>query len=727
MTPRRQNTPQVKRTLGMVLPVGLSVLLCLLAAVFAQQAESDQDDSDLPAAVPMAWLRTSPAIADDTIRQAIAKGSAFLSGRQLADDTVLAHSLRVMRTLADRPAADVADDVAWLIDQQQAGGGWGFGPGHVHTQTYPDWSDLANTQLAVAALRMSVDAGSDVPVEVFDLAHQYCLDSQNDDGGWGFSPPDAQPLRLRGATHGSMTAAALNILFDCQPAGDVDSSVHLQPVVKGLRWLLDNYDVRQVPDWQWNDDDQTMVKYLWLLGRMAAAGGVRNLGPHNVRDDVVGQLLSMQNPDGSWGADDTAFVDTALAVAALSRARRPVLINRLAVDVDYGIDTINWIRHVNATADQPVTWQRIGSSVPPAVLAEAPILLIVTNDDIDFPEPIPALLLRFLEDGGTIIVQVSRQYEDSVPRAASYFDAMLPAWYAKPLSEFSAALSASAAVGPEVAEGAIGIGDNVRLAVIILPGNIYDDLTAGPGEETAETFGLMTNLAVIASGASQPVGRLPYVAHEPPISFRPALGVPVARVWHSGDWHVCPHAFDRISEAMAGAVSIGASELRAEDLYEGPPSSQLLLWMTGTEPTKLTRVQRNNLLLYLQDGGMLVIDSAIGGEDFIYVAEAMLANMFAGAPLERLPADHPLLTGEFGGGIGNDLTSVTYREAVTDPPAGAELYGITIDGRLAVIVSRYGVLAAAEGGPVVGDRSLSTDDARRLAANVLLYALTGGR
>ena len=712
----RKNISRVARRVSTIVLTAAGLVACLLAVSLGQPARP----AGAPKSVPLTWLRTSPAISDQAISDAIAGGQAFLAGRQLTDDTVVSRSLRIVGALADDTDTDVAQDIAWLIAQQRPSGAWGFGPGHAHTAQYPDWSDLGNTQLAIAALRAAADAGSDVSEDVFARAGKYCLGSQNNDGGWGFSPPSAQPIRLRGTTHGSMTAAGLNILFDCLPAGGADDDARLPAINRGLKWLADNYDVQQVPNWQWGGD-QPMVEYLWLLGRLTGRSGVRELAANSPRDDVVGQLLAMQNADGSWGGGEGSLTETTLAMAALSRARRPVLVNRLSLQADTGLDTINWIQHINATSDQPVSWQRIGMAIPPAVLAEAPILLIVAASPPNFPDPVPALLQRFLEDGGTIIVQVSARRDGSVQQIAELFDNLLPAWQAKPLAEFPAALSASETVDPATLTGAVGIGDSVRLAVVVLPSEIYEGLTAGDDDALA----LMTNLAVIASDASPPTGRLPYVPHLPPVQFSPAKGVPLARVKHSGGWSVCPYALARISDTLAAAISIGVSELPPEDLHNPVGKGRPILWLTGTSPIELTHTQRSNLRTYLTDGGLLFIESALGEQAVAQANVALLEDMFDAGSIRPLPDDHPLLTGQFGGGIGSDLTSVTYTDAVTSPPAGAKLQGLHIDGRLAAILSPYGVLASAEGGPVFGDKSLATGDARRLAANVLLYVLTG--
>jgi len=723
MTDGPENKSQPNRSPGAPSLVAISVLLSTLGFAFAQLAAPKP-----LVVVPLSPLPDSPPVRDAVIRTAIDRGCAFLADKDFADDTVLARSLRIIQ----EPASDIAADVAWLISQQQDNGGWGFGPDHPHTRSYPAWTDITNTQLAVAALRAARDAGANVPNPIFARTLTYCLAARNSDGGWGLSPPDAKPLRLRAASHGSTTAAALNILFDSLPTDRPADVEQLRPIVDGLRWLLDDYAVDRVPGWQWGAENQPLVAYLWLMQRLVDVGGMCRLGEHCIRDDVVRQLLALQGPDGSWGRGDLTAADTAMAVHALAGTRRPVLINRLAGNFDSACETVNFLRYVrtrylHANADQYLTWQRIGPDLPHDMLAEAPILFIIAVGELNFPPSAAAKFLRHVESGGTIIVQFTQPDDDSFQRAAKYFADILPAWRARPLAEFPAALSAAAELPPQVVQDAIGIGDNIRLAVAVLPVSVQEALSAGYGRDTAESFDLMTNLAAVASGSSTPMGRPPYLLNTFHATFSPQTYLSLARVQHTADWQVCPFAFRRISDTLAAALSIGVKELPPCDLFKPVAGDIPLLWLTGTESIQLNKAQQRNLTAYLQSGGTLMVESAVGDQSFGRSVETVLTEMFGQDFLTKFPDDHPIITGRFGGGMGSDLTSVTYSPDVLNPPAGAELYGIDFNGRPAVIFCRFGLLAAAEGGPVLPGKSLCTDDARRLAANILLYLMAEDR
>ena len=51
-----------------------------------------------------------------------------------------------------------------------------------------------------------------------------------------------------------------------------------------------------------------------------------------------------------------------------------------------------------------------------------------------------------------------------------------------------------------------------------------------------------------------------------------------------------------------------------------------------------------------------------------------------------------------------------------------EIWQVQIKGRIAVVLSRHGLACPVEGLPTYGCKGLARDDARRLVANVVLYA-----
>jgi hypothetical protein len=125
---------------------------------------------------------------------------------------------------------------------------------------------------------------------------------------------------------------------------------------------------------------------------------------------------------------------------------------------------------------------------------------------------------------------------------------------------------------------------------------------------------------------------------------------------------------------------------------------------------------------------MLFADPAVGGDEFFESLRKALQGAL-GVELQELPAEHAIVSGRFARGAGCDVSSVRFTRAGARKAGAASgkpaLLGLMLNGRLAVVLSRYGVTCPMEGIPTFGQVGLVTDDARRLAANVVLYAIWG--
>jgi len=99
-----------------------------------------------------------------------------------------------------------------------------------------------------------------------------------------------------------------------------------------------------------------------------------------------------------------------------------------------------------------------------------------------------------------------------------------------------------------------------------------------------------------------------------------------------------------------------------------------------------------------------------------------VTDMFPDARLEELPPDHDLYSGK----VGTRIKQVGY-----SPAAKAELpeldqpvlLGLERGGHLVMVFSPYGLADGLDGLRTFGARTVAPDDARRLAINILLYAL----
>ncbi len=665
-------------------------------------------------------LTAQDAPTADALDDAIANGERHWV-RDIDERTAL-RSIAILHDLTADPNADVANEVADLLAWQQASGGWGYGPDHSHTVSYPDWSDLGNTHLAISALRLARDCGADVDDEVFLDARAYAATCQNDDGGFGLTPPGTKPLRLRGASHGEATAAGLGVIFDSLPADEIDRDTATQAII-GLRWLR-THGAWPQPGWQWDDAQRDDTTYLWRLAKLSQAAHLNSLGEEALRPLIAQQLLSLQATNGTWTGLEGSPA-TALAVDALRTLRRPVLINRLAEIGDTGEEITSLIDSLNDDNDTGLTWQRITWSMRYSTLTEAPIWWLVIDRRLNLNESTAQLVKRFVEEGGTLIVQVTSDNPATVEESATFLAAILPAWTAKPLTEFAEirGMSPDGELDLACLDGGVGIGDSVRLAAVVLPPAVYASLTSDP-DDSAGTTAIMLNLIRLARGQTIPLGHEPFAPPSDEQPPAPAFGVAVARVALGQEWANSPRAFDIMSDVLANAVSLGVREMDPTDLT-GPVDEDIkLLWLTGLAWPALSTDQQTNLQAFLDRGGLLMVTPTTGQADVASDARLWLETSFQ-PPLRALASYHPLNTGEFGSQVGNPLTAIDYNDDALSPPGDAGLEAITQNDRQAVVFCPYGLLAAAEGAPAWNNPAPVTDEAQRIIANVLLYVLAG--
>jgi hypothetical protein len=679
---------------------------------------------------------------EDAAKPPIAKSLAYVN--ELWPDTVFARAVRAMvyaRLPGEQYAERLAKDLAWLVKNQGRFGGWGYGPAHPTTRQRPDWIDNANTQAVMQAFGEAAGAGAVAPDVAWQRARSVWLRGQNADGGWGFTPPTGSALRLRGSSYGSMTACGVATSFilaahfagEGGGAGPADVAGEHKAVRSGLAWLAKKHALETNPGWVWGEDENWAMFYLWGLGRAANAAGLRQLGGRPWAQQMAARLLDDQRKDGSWDAPAAGgwdpVVRTCFALLALAHARRPVLLNRIVLPGPGGeAADAHWLQGLNladwfgGNSPARVTWQAVGPDASAETLAEAPLLLIDCPTGADIPKPLAGPIEHFVRRGGTVLVQVPAADVPTRHQCRDFFLGVFPDYRAADLADDHPLFSARFPLPPAQRPRLTGIGDRCRTRVLLLPG-LADQWHAGGGEKTLPAFRLFSNVVLYATDGEPPPGRLS--ASPAPALGRATSTLRLARVKHDGDWNTNPLAFAKLNRTLVQAYSIGLEAAPPADLREKVDPAVTVLWLTGSEAPTLTGAEQEHLKAYVAAGGTLFIDPAVGDEKFYAAMQALLARMFGGSAVRPLAQTHPLITGEFGGGVGSDVRRVAHTKALERTRPGLDkplLWGVELDGRLAVVLSRYGVTCPLEGYPTYGCLGLGGEDARRLAANVLLYA-----
>jgi hypothetical protein len=150
--------------------------------------------------------------------------------------------------------------------------------------------------------------------------------------------------------------------------------------------------------------------------------------------------------------------------------------------------------------------------------------------------------------------------------------------------------------------------------------------------------------------------------------------------------------------------------------------------MHGRMNFQFSEEERTSLERFLVNGGFLFADACCGSPQFDESFRKLIEQTF-GRPLERIPIDHEIFHLE----LGHDIRSVTLRKPAADPRASnlqidvsvgePMLEGIKVDDRYIVVYSKYDLSCALERQSSSACAGYLTEDAVRIAVNLVLYGL----
>jgi hypothetical protein len=196
----------------------------------------------------------------------------------------------------------------------------------------------------------------------------------------------------------------------------------------------------------------------------------------------------------------------------------------------------------------------------------------------------------------------------------------------------------------------------------------------------------------------------------------------VAQVMHGGDWDPTPHGLPNLLKFIDTNSTLNVQFKRQPvSLDDVDVLKQPVLYMTGLREFNLNEKESKRLGDYLNAGGILFGESAMGSEQFELSFLAMIQKALPGAKFEDLPPDHPIFNNVF------KLAQVRYSPVVATAQPGLRLptlRAIIKDGVPVVLWSRFSLSNGWEELPNPYAKAYDDTDALKLGTNVLVYALT---
>jgi hypothetical protein len=658
-------------------------------------------------------------------------------------------------------------------------GAWSYAD---HESSLQGNGDNSNSQFALLALyeaQRAFDAAH-ANVHVNDrtwrLAKAYWEGCQNLDGSWGYykDQPGTGSMTCAGITSliiaGDMVhqadAKADGDHIQCCGQGDVEND----RIEQGVNWLGRHFTVTGNPGavgrgFWW-------LYYLYGVERVGRLTARRFIGGHDWYREGADHLIRQHGnmSDGGWigpgHAEENPTIGTSLALLFLSKGRRPVLLAKLRHGPgqdwnQHRNDVSNLTAYVETKWQRDLTWQVIdlaGASVDD--LLQAPVLYLC-GDQSPLPEDpqqqrhLAQKLRDYLDRGGFLFAEgycggdgfhrgfrelMARVFANEPEYRLRLLDSAHPIWHAEEK------------VATEQLRPLLGIEFGCRTSVVYAPPDpprdprpslscLWELSRSGRQQQFTPAVQAQIDAAraiginVLAYATNREVkwkDEQPATTTVSELRDRIERGkISIAKLRHPGGCDAAPRALANLMEAAARELKIRVDlHPTLLNITDDALFDYHLVFMHGRNSFHLTDHERAALKTYVERGGMILADSICANRAFTESFCREMAAIFPDRPLERIPADDPLLGTTYGG---FDLSKVSRR----DPqPSGAggplsvvvrhvppDLRGIKLGEHYGVIFSPFDLSCALEKLDSLECQGYKREDAARIGLNVLLYSL----
>ena len=648
---------------------------------------------------------------------AVEKGMQFITAQPFTQtyDTALV-AMAIVSTGPGRYMQVLAKARDAVVSGQTANGQWGYVLPAVKSTS----GDGSNTQFAVMGLHAASSVGLAIPQNVLWNVENYYTAHQNADGGWGYRPD--------GDSYGAMTAAGVavshllgaRLYVESDKCGQYSQDRQL---AAGFNWLERHYSVTQHP----GGEAKRIYYYLYALERVGVFTGQRYIAGHDWYLEGAKFLLDDRNPDGSWSSGRDNIPDTCFALLFLAKGNVPVLINKLNYGGEWNVDphdAENLTQYISTHFGQRVGWQSVTIDEPVEKLLAAPILYITGHE---FPVFTPDQLDKFrvfFENGGFILADACCDSEKFDNGFRLFVASLFPGVPSEPLPKTHPVYRSMFDLTMRL-RSIEGVEAGCRTNILYTPRDISCVWEKNEVKNDEEAFQLGANVAAYVTGKERLVPRLEQYKSIPSTTTTTAApgAFTFAQVIYSGGrWNPHPAAAPRLLDFLNKKAGLSVTTqpvsllLTDKNLANYP-----FIYMTGPRRFALSDDEKTALREHLERGALLFADATTGQSDFDEAFRALMAEVFPDAPLTPIPADSPVYRVAF------DASRVTYTPRVRELNPNLDtltLYGVTVNGRIAVVYSPYDVGCALVQTPSYGSRGLVSEDAFKVAANVVLFALS---
>lgn len=737
------------------------------------QRENGSWEVDLPSAMHHGgWtslavlaLLNSGVPANDPM---VAKGLTYLRG--LKPSTTYVRALQTMvfaEAGKDQDKERISENVKWLIDARVMKNGefrgWSY------TRQAALTSDNSNTQYAMLGLHAGKKVGANISENIWESIRDYYIRTQDAEGSFTYNPYG----REGGASLTMTTAGLCGLLIAGMELNTRREVFNVDGTATNCGIYKENLPVRKALDWisgpgrdrlEFNLIQRTFYN-LYGIERAGRLSGLRFLGRHDWYREGCKYLVREQHQEGHWQAagvwDNWPVVSTSFALLFLSKGRTPVLISKMVhtPNGDRRKDDLDWnndrndLRYLTDFAssklfnDMPLAWQifdmvRAAGDAPneedlaevTSDLLQSPILYINghKNPRLRLSGTEKKLLKKFVDNGGFIMAEAccgSPTFDQGFRELCAE---LWPENKLEPLSGQHPIWNAQFLVKPGQPYKLLGLEMGCKTVLVYSPQDLscrWESNKTDNGE-VLQAFRLGANIIAYATGMEPPRPRLTKfeIAREPSDREKSTGNYfEVVQLKHRGDYKPAPRAMSNLMDSMRRIANLNVNLKTKEMFPDQNISDHKFLYMHGRKAFSYSEEEQEYLRFNLENGGLLFADACCGQEAFDKAFRKFAQELFPKHKLERIPIDD-LLFSEKLNGKGRALTekNIQCRQDRNAQPRSMApwLEGIKVDGRWAIIYSKYDIGCALERHQSLDCRGYTPESALRIAQAAVLYSLS---
>ncbi len=195
----------------------------------------------------------------------------------------------------------------------------------------------------------------------------------------------------------------------------------------------------------------------------------------------------------------------------------------------------------------------------------------------------------------------------------------------------------------------------------------------------------------------------------------------LGQIVHNGDWDPTPHGVPNLLKTIDQNTTMHVQFKRVPvDPEKGDIYSFPVLFMVGQRKFDLSPAAEKRLRKYLDDGGTLIVDAAIGSSEFNEAFAGEMKKIYPDKQLTDIPADHPMMKYQYD----ESHVELAPLGKQLNPGVNTPVFkGIEIDGRYPVIYSPLSLSAGWEQLPRAYNDGYSDQDALKLGVNLFMYVV----